>query len=139
ADRSSGSRAGRRSRRRSARGRPPRRRAGFPPHVQPLRAGPSRAPPPPRPAPPASRPPARSRPACRRPRAETFASAPAKPAPALLRLRRAYDAVGGEVVRPSNEGRADAVRVDGHAVALELADLLDGEAAGDDDAHVGEA
>ena len=40
----------------------------------------------------------------------------------------------GEVVRAADQRRADAVGVDRHAVALELADLLDGEAAGDDDA-----
>src|SRR5436190_12430589 len=37
--------------------------------------------------------------------------------------------VGGEVVRPPQERRADAVRVDRHLIALELADPCAGEAA----------
>src|SRR3954469_17135859 len=43
--------------------------------------------------------------------------------------------IGGEVVRAAQEGRADPVRVDGHAVPLELADAVGGEAAGHDDLH----
>src|SRR4051794_31943819 len=43
--------------------------------------------------------------------------------------------VRGEVVRAADERGADAVRVDGHAVALELADLGHVEAARDDDPH----
>src|SRR2546429_3884391 len=41
--------------------------------------------------------------------------------------------VGGEVVRAADQRGADAVGVDGNASLLELADLLDGEAPGDDD------
>src|SRR5205807_7435574 len=43
------------------------------------------------------------------------------------------DDVGGEVVRAADQRRADAVGINGNAPLLELADLLRGEAAGDDD------
>src|SRR5258706_5957635 len=49
------------------------------------------------------------------------------------RLAVDQDDVGGEVVLPTQERRADAVGVDRHLASLELADPLRGEAARDDD------
>jgi hypothetical protein len=48
---------------------------------------------------------------------------------------RPADDVGGEVVVPAQERRADPVGVDGRPDALELADAVGGEAARDDDLH----
>src|SRR5262249_11037130 len=64
----------------------------------------------------------------------------AEPPPDLRRRPavRHHD-VRGEVVRAADGARADAVRVDRHAFLLELADLLDREPTGDDDAHRPEA
>src|SRR4051794_6054577 len=52
-----------------------------------------------------------------------------------LRVRLAVDEddVGGEVVRPADQRRADAVRVDRHALRLELADALRVESSRGDD------
>src|SRR5205814_1105408 len=49
------------------------------------------------------------------------------------------DDVAGEVVRTADQRRTDAVGVDRHPVFLELMDLLEREAARDDDADAVEA
>src|SRR5437764_15321113 len=58
------------------------------------------------------------------------------PAPGLrARAPVDLDHVGGEVVVAAQQRRAHAVGVDRHAALLEGGDLVDGEAARDDDAH----
>src|SRR5689334_2061403 len=54
------------------------------------------------------------------------------------RLPLVHHHVGGEVEAPLEKRAADAVGIDRHAEPLELADLLDREAAGDHDLHVAE-
>src|SRR5947208_6752536 len=52
------------------------------------------------------------------------------------RLSLEHDYVGGEIEPALKKARADAVGIDGNVLLLELADLLDREAAGHDDLDV---
>src|SRR6266705_6039083 len=64
---------------------------------------------------------------------------PVRPADLGTRLPFEHHDVGREIEPSLEQARAYAVRVDRHALLLELADLVDGEAAGHDDPHMLEA